>query len=158
MQELLINKKIYIVITFTLLLLLFIPTVVPNFVNTGNTPIGIGISDIEPGRTTFSDTLDEKSYSFYFIQLKVTIYDNSGLWKRITGFTIEIFTIENNPNTLISTTEWNSLRDFKGSVVVGGSIVINSEDQPADNTPMFVRIKLESVEYFIEKTYQKTMK
>jgi len=89
---------------------------------------------------------------FLLMNHEVTIYDNAGLWKRITGFTIDVFTIKDNPDTLISSTKWNSLRDFKGSVTIGGSIVIHSENQPADNSTMFVRIKLKSVEYFIEKT------
>ena len=53
------NKKIYTLLTFTLLLLLFIPTVVPSFVNTANTPDGIGILGIEDETATlYTDSLN----------------------------------------------------------------------------------------------------
>ena len=140
-------------VPFTVLVLLIAPIFVPSLLGVASTPTGIGVSRISAENfTDYNESVNGQEQNYLYAQVKVTLFDNEGYWKRITGFTLEVFTEENNPNSRVSLTEWVSLRDFKGYITVGASIVIDIDDAPVDNSSIYFVVTLKWKEYFSEKS------
>ena len=136
-----------------LIFLLLLPGFIPSFTSVSSTPNGIGVLEINSSPTKqYSETLNGQSLDYSFTQIEITLYDNEGFWSRIKGFTLTAYTLENDPNSLISKTKWVSLRDFKGFVTIGASLVIDKEDQPNNSTTIFLVVTLDWVEFFIKKS------
>lgn len=147
------HKILYSFGSILLIFLLLLPAFIPSFITISSTKNGIGVSEINSsGTTQYSETLNGQSLDYSFTQVEITLYDNEGFWNRIKGFTLSAYIVENDPNSLISKTKWVSLRDFKGFVTVGASLVIDKDDQPSNSTTIFLVVTLDWVEFFAEKS------
>lgn len=139
-------KKIYIAsIGLLCLLLLLIPAIVPNFLPTKYDQDDIGVTDIGINSTTvvpLNDKIGNTNFSGVFMQARITIYDNAGIWTNVKEFTLEIFEDANDKSSRISKTVWNSLHAFKGSIMVGGSVIIDVVDVPVEPTSLDIVVTL----------------
>ena len=138
-----------------ILLLIIIPSVLPNFLSTEYTADDVGVFDVQTTNTkvTFNDSVGGTDFKVVFIQARVFIYDNAGFWVNIKGFTLDVLTDINDPESRISRTTWTSTHDFKGTIVVGGSIVIDEADVPTTVTTLFIVVRLET-RNFLKTEYQ----
>lgn len=147
------HRILYSFGSILLIFLLILPAFIPSFISISSTRNGIGVHEINSSQTTqYSETLNDQSLDFSFTQVEITLFDNEGFWSRIKGFTLTAYTIENDPNSLISITKWKSMRDFKGTVTIGASLVIDKDDQPSNSSSIYLVVTLNWVEFFTEKS------
>ncbi|MHA2249118.1 MAG: signal peptidase I [Candidatus Kariarchaeaceae archaeon] len=138
-----------------ILFLIIVPTVLPNFLPTEYTADDVGVFDVQTTNTKvdINDTLDGTDFKGRFFQARVFIYDNAGFWVNIKGFTLDVLTDSNDAESRISRTTWTSTHDFKGTIVIGGSIVIDEADIPTTVTTLYIVVRLE-IRNFLKTEYQ----
>lgn len=127
-----------------LLLMLLSPLFVTGFLSTDAPQDETGVYDVTfADPIIFNDTIKGKNYSFAFIQANIKMYDGGSSFEKLTRLEMRVYLDKNNADTLISQTVWKTLRDIKGSFMIGGSIVIHDVDIPPDGTLLFVIIEYE---------------
>lgn len=127
-----------------LLLMLLSPLFVTGFLSTDAPQDETGVYDVTfADAIIFNDTIKGKNYSFAFIQANIKMYDGGSSFEKLTRLEMRVYLDKNNADTLISQTVWKTLRDIKGSFMIGGSIVIHDVDIPPDGTLLFVVIEYE---------------
>lgn len=127
-----------------LLLMLLSPLFVTGFLSTDAPQDETGVYDVTfADPIIFNDTIKGKNYSFAFIQANIKMYDGGSSFEKLTRLEMRVYLDKNNADTLISQTVWKTLRDIKGSFMIGGSIVIHDVDIPPDGTLLFVVIEYE---------------
>lgn len=130
--------------TVVLLLMLLSPLFVTGFLSTDAPQDETGVYDVTfADPIIFNDTIKGKNYSFAFIQANIKMYDGGSSFEKLTRLEMRVYLDKNNADTLISQTVWKTLRDIKGSFMIGGSIVIHDVDIPPDGTLLFVVIEYE---------------
>ncbi|MHA2101566.1 MAG: signal peptidase I [Candidatus Kariarchaeaceae archaeon] len=147
------HRMLYMSGYILLLVLILLPVFIASITPIPGTPDGIGIKEINSSRTLiYNESIGGQNLDYSFTQVEITIYDSDGFWNRVKGFTLDAYTDLNNPGTLISRTKWNNLRDFKGIITVGASLVIDSENIPNNSSTIYLVATLEWVEFFSEKS------
>lgn len=127
-----------------LLLMLLSPLFVTGFLSTDAPQDETGVYDVTfADPIIFNDTIKGKNYSFAFIQANIKMYDGGSSFEKLSRLEMRVYLDKNNEDTLISQTVWKTLRDIKGSFMIGGSIVIHDVDIPPDGTLLFVVIEYE---------------
>lgn len=143
------NHKIKMLGIILITMLTLTPLVLPNFLSTQDTLDETGISHIEVNYIKeYSDSVGGNNYDIVFMQLLINFVDKSGGLSSLTEFEVYVYTDIDDPSTEISHTVWNSMRDIRGTVTVGGSILIDNEDVPTADTLLYIVI-----EYTIKKLF-----
>ncbi len=140
-----------LLILIFLILLLITPMFVASFLSVDYDYDKTGIVDV-----TFDNPREikeiTKGYDFLFVQAKVNFYDAGGYFESLRAFDINVYTEKGNTSSLISHTRWETLRDMRGSVITGGSILIHADDIPPNGTTLYVEIPFEIQHLFSTET------
>ncbi|MHA2091364.1 MAG: signal peptidase I [Candidatus Kariarchaeaceae archaeon] len=148
------RNKWYLLTGVAMLVLLIAPTFIPSLLSTNYSHGDIGIKGVEvSSQSPLVDITQDSEFEGIFMQAKVIIFDNAGYWENVKGYTLEVFTESNNANTRISMTKWTSIHDFKGTIVVGGSIIFDKADIPLVNTTLYITATLKVRELLKTKDY-----
>ena len=133
------NYKIKLFGLILIVMLILTPLVLPTYLSTNDTLEETGIAYIKVDNfIELKDHIDGNNYTAVFMQLLVNFVDKSGGLSRLTEFDVYVYTDNNDPGTEISHTVWNSMRDMRGTVTVGGSIVIDKVDVPTTDTLLYI--------------------
>lgn len=90
---------------------------------------------------------NEGNQSYLFIQARIHLNDTGGFFNSLNHFDIIVST-QNNPENQISHTTWKTLRDIRGSVMMGIAIVIYESNIPINGTTLLVSIPYDVQGFF----------